>query len=353
MKKLLFLCLTISLLGCSISDESNFAKSDNSELAKTIQDFQTFNDSILGCPHSNTNYVSTRSFWKSFKKALEVCGADIIGAGEGIAATSKIASAIGAATGGTAGVAVCAVGGIICGAGSSLLAYETISNQTCVASYTTNEIMDTYSQIKDCPITYIKLDFPERFNYINVMGGLHNTILINTLGYPTDSIIDIPLDSFPNIKPAIYVASEDYTPVTNPAVQLENEAILVEESLQTTLDNYSINYEQTECAVLKNDHFTQSCDTIIEDICTAYAYNTFENNTLITKTKYLTENEKIIYNLYSDLYYSYPENINEVITIANGYIKRIESLTNFTEKEKEKLFIMISVSVNSAYYWNK
>ncbi|MBR8724681.1 hypothetical protein IX296_000972 [Bacteroides pyogenes] len=321
---------------CCACDNSKHSILDNVQLEvnSTAQMFQTFNDSLLNAPHSSTDYVSTRGFWDSFKKALIVTGADIAGAGAGISATKEIAGLIGIATGGTGGVVACAVGGIICGAGASFAAFDAVANKASISNFSSSILMNAYAQIKEEKITYIKLDFPEKFKYINIMGGLHNSIL-----------------EYTNETPAIITRCST---TTNPAIQLDNESLLVHESLQTTTNVVSNDYQKMESAVLKNEHFSQLCDNVMNEVSTSYVNNTFESSTLFEDTNtLLTENEKIIYDLYTEIYNTYPSNINEVIFIANSYIKRIERLENLTDTEKEKLYMMISVSVNSAYFWNK
>ncbi|GAE16495.1 hypothetical protein IX307_002039 [Bacteroides pyogenes] len=329
---LLLLLITV----CCACDNSKHSILDNVQLEvnSTAQMFQTFNDSLLNAPHSSTDYVSTRGFWDSFKKALIVTGADIAGAGAGISATKEIAGLIGIATGGTGGVVACAVGGIICGAGASFAAFDAVANKASISNFSSSILMNAYAQIKEEKITYIKLDFPEKFKYINIMGGLHNSIL-----------------EYTNETPAIITRCST---TTNPAIQLDNESLLVHESLQTTTNVVSNDYQKMESAVLKNEHFSQLCDNVMNEVSTSYVNNTFESSTLFEDTNtLLTENEKIIYDLYTEIYNTYPSNINEVIFIANSYIKRIERLENLTDTEKEKLYMMISVSVNSAYFWNK
>lgn len=334
MKKKMLLLLLITV--CCACDNSKHSILDNVQLEvnSTAQMFQTFNDSLLNAPHSSTDYVSTRGFWDSFKKALIVTGADIAGAGAGISATKEIAGLIGIATGGTGGVVACAVGGIICGAGASFAAFDAVANKASISNFSSSILMNAYAQIKEEKITYIKLDFPEKFKYINIMGGLHNSIL-----------------EYTNETPAIITGCST---TTNPAIQLDNESLLVHESLQTTTNVVSNDYQKMESAVLKNEHFSQLCDNVMNEVSTSYVNNTFESSTLFEDTNtLLTENEKIIYDLYTEIYNTYPSNINEVIFIANSYIKRIERLENLTDTEKEKLYMMISVSVNSAYFWNK
>lgn len=334
MKKKMLLLLLITV--CCACDNSKHSILDNVQLEvnSTAQMFQTFNDSLLNAPHSSTDYVSTRGFWDSFKKALIVTGADIAGAGAGISATKEIAGLIGIATGGTGGVVACAVGGIICGAGASFAAFDAVANKASISNFSSSILMNAYAQIKEEKITYIKLDFPEKFKYINIMGGLHNSIL-----------------EYTNETPAIITRCST---TTNPAIQLDNESLLVHESLQTTTNVVSNDYQKMESAVLKNEHFSQLCDNVMNEVSTSYVNNTFESSTLFEDTNtLLTENEKIIYDLYTEIYNTYPSNINEVIFIANSYIKRIERLENLTDTEKEKLYMMISVSVNSVYFWNK
>lgn len=58
-----------------------------------------------------------------------------------------------------------------------------------------------------------------------------------------------------------------------------------------------------ESAVLKNEHFSQLCDNVMNEVSTSYVNNTFESSTLFEDTNtLLTENEKIIYDLYTEIY---------------------------------------------------
>ncbi|GAE22453.1 hypothetical protein M1B74_12915 [Bacteroides pyogenes] len=63
------------------------------------------------------------------------------------------------------------------------------------------------------------------------MGGLHNSIL-----------------EYTNETPAIITRCST---TTNPAIQLDNETLLVQESLQTTTNVVSNDYQKMESAVLK------------------------------------------------------------------------------------------------------
>lgn len=341
MKKnmLLFALITIYCCACSDSEHS-VVNNVHSEVNSTAQIFQIFNDSLRNTPHYSTDYISTRGWWDSFRKALIVTGADIAGTGAGISATKEIAGLVGIATGGTGGVIVCAVGGVICGASASFVAYDAVASRVSISDFSSSTVMDAYEQVKEEQIAYIKLDFPEQFEYINIMGGLHNAILEYTNKTSTTT--------------SATTTSTRSSTTNNPATQLDDESLLVQESLQTTANVDSYNYQEMETAVLKNEQFFQLCDNVINEISTSYANNTFESSTFFENTNTtLTENEKIIYDLYTEIYNAYPNNINEVIFIANSYIKRIESLENLTDAEKEKLYLTISVSVNSAYYWNK
>lgn len=298
-KKMLLLALITVCCACSDSEHS-VVNNVQLKVNSTAQMFQTFNDSLLNIPHYSTDYVST---------------------------------------GGTGGVVVCAVGGVICGAGASFAAFDAIANRISISDFSSSTVMNAYTQIKEEQITYIKLDFPKEFKYINIMGGLHNTILEYTNKTPVTTTA---------------TTSTRCSTVTNPAIQLDDESLLVQESLQATTNVGSNDYQEMESAVLKNEQFSQLCDNVINEISTSYANNTFESSTFFENTNTsLTENERIIYDLYTEIYNVYPNNINEVIFIANSYIKRIESLENLTDTEKEKLYMVISVSVNSAYFWNK
>jgi len=62
-------------------------------------------------------------FWDACKKGLKVAGADIVGAGAGLAAGAKIAGVVGLATGGAGAIAVEVGCGVVAGAGASIAAY--------------------------------------------------------------------------------------------------------------------------------------------------------------------------------------------------------------------------------------
>ena len=58
-----------------------------------------------------------------------------------------------------------------------------------------------------------------------------------------------------------------------------------------------------------------------------------------------------IFNLYSQLFNAYPENIDDVVYIANQYLRRIKTSNELTNDEKIAIEIGIAVSIYSYNYW--
>lgn len=352
MKKNILCLALIIVCFCACNDLEKFDKPNNSqEVNKTILLFSAFNDSLLSLPNHYTAPLSTRGWGNFFKKALAIAGADITGAWGGAVMSKELAIGAGMASGGTGAVVVISIGSTLCAASASILAEKTMScsssSYPCLEAAT---VVDAYQEIKRNDIDYVKLDFPEEFNYINIIGGMHNSLLdyVNGTIVTTQPITrnTVPTPSLPD--------GPDPDPV-EPTTPTIGPISLQQGTLQEQISCInSTEYQNNETQFLKSDEFSQMCNNIINGTYASCVDGIFNGNTFFQNINIpASENEQAIFNFYNELYNSYPNDINDVIFIANEYIKKIESCHNITKTEKENLYLAISVSVNSAYYWSK
>lgn len=343
-RNILFFVLIIVCL-CACNDTENLEKQNNSqELNRTSQMFKAFNDSLLSMPH----HVSTRGW--SFTKILAVAGADFTGALAGVYGTKEIAIGAGLASGGTGAAVVMLIGGTLCSASASILASETVNSQQIIGNEVcASTVANAYQEIKEANIDYVKLEFPERFDYINIIGGMHNTILDYTNNNSTTAQ-PMTRNAIPTTPP-----SDDPNPTpegpTTPTIPIS----LCQGTLQNQITSInSAEYQNQEKQILESNDFSQTCNNIIKATKASCVEGTYNSEIFFQKMNIQsTNNEKLIFDYYNELFNSYPNNINDVIYIANEYIKRIETLDELTDSERENLYLTISISVNSAYYWSK
>jgi hypothetical protein len=325
---------------------------------------RAFNDSLLNLPRIKARQSSTRGFWNRFKDGLILAAADIGGAGGGIAASKEIAGLVGVATGGTGAIVTGAVFGLVCGAGASISAYEalevTCSDDVPYPAYnpdpnpidpdpiddddeasTLDEIRDVLEDLEQGTINYIALPaLPEKYQYLNIIAGLHNLIMERRYAIQAEPIEE---EEEPETRSG-GEESEERDP--------DNPDYLVCEELQSI--SYLNNPEYAEAIeeVLYSPALDSSYNTIISNIQESTTDGVFDYITFWNQGDLImTENEGMIYNLYMEIYNQYPENINDVIFIANQYINAIESLSTLNDDEKMLLYLSIIISVHSAYIW--
>lgn len=318
----------MSLFHSCDKSQNSLAESKLTDEALIMKSFKGLNDSLL----NSSYYISTRGFWNNFKRALIVSAADVGGAGAGIAATKEIVGLFGAVSGGTGAAVACGVIGVVCGAGASIAAAESMNYYDYSAPIKTPEVIDAYNKIKESPITFIKLNFPDQYKYLNLIGGIHNSIL----NYKKINIIS-----------AITPASITRSVVASN--ELDNGDLNAIDEINTE------EFKRLESSILNSEEFNDICTNTINVVEDSYVSNgTFNTNFFFNNVNgKLTDKERILQDLYLQIFCEYPNNINDVIFIANEYIRKIEQINIFTESEKENLFLSLSVSVNSAYYWNK
>lgn len=324
MKKLfLFLVLVIGVVFASCSSTIEEAKTANviTNESETLEALKTYNAVLL------KSCSQTRGGNRLF-----VASADIVGAIKSINAGKTIAGIVGAASGGI-GYATIVVGvGLIGGAASSYLAYK--SKTTCaypaqipdLLTYTTKivnrkivkeEKLDGMTartdedKCEDIPTEQgeeasDKINLPQQFNFLKRIGIEHNTIL-------KAANVDKELPD---------ANSVDVNDLEQ--VQLsEREMAQYEEAMN--------------CQELK-DYFYEA----MEDV-----QNGSDIETLNCSAKV-----KQALQSYLDLFQTYPENVDELVEIANEYIRIIEANNEFSEEEKELIYSGIMVSVYSPQLWD-
>lgn len=317
------------------------------DVNKTILIFKGLNDSILNLPNYSTNRIYTRGWGNFFNKVIAIAGADLVGAAGGMAAVKEIAIAAGMATEGTGAAVVLAVGGAIGAASASELANKTMESSVSINDFTASTAINAYQEIKEIPIDYVKLNFPERFDYMNVMGGIHNAII--------DKVNESEDGTIPML-PALTRSLDEANPPTDlPGGTIASlPDFLQQGSLQNISCTSSAEFQTNEVSLLNSTAFSQVCTNLINETNDACSVGVCDIDALLKNISVsLADNEKTIIDFYTKLYYSYPESINDVIFIANEYIKKIEAMDNLTESEKATLYLSISISANSAYYWSK
>ena len=85
-----------------------------------------------------------------------------------------------------------------------------------------------------------------------------------------------------------------------------------------------------------------------------FTYETLENvknNNDLNNISDCPENVKKALVNYLELFNEYPENVDELVEIANGYIGIIEKNNEFSKDEKDMIYAGIMVSVYSPQLW--
>lgn len=317
MKK--FLVLFVMLLAvvvfgsCSSNDvEEMVTTTDvirNDRDGKTLNALKDYNDVLL----QQCDRTRGGNGWL-------VAHADIKGAFKGINVGHKVAGLFGAATGGVGYVSIVAGAGLAVGSVYSYMAYKRHSCEYAIVAselydYTMKIINNKYIGAERADTTIAKIDddyevceaieLPQDFGYLKNIGVDHNKILAS-------SNVDGNL------------------PVSNYAVNKELKPVFMDEVAYSQF-NEAINSAEM------NEYF----NTAIED---------FKNGTELEDLD-CSDRVKQALQGYLDLFQTYPENVDDLVEIANGYIKIIEENHEFTKEEKEMIYAAIMVSVYSPQLW--
>lgn len=274
-----------------------------------VNQLQAFNDSLL--------MVSTRGLWSTFKRACIIAGADIAGAGAGIATVKEIAFVVGAATSGTGALVVFGCAATICGVGASAAAFD-----ACFGS-STRGVVGTFDTKKMQPdlllgaLDLVQQDFgnggkpeqtillPKRFEYLNDVGILHNSMLVKLEDIYDNKVDLTQINPDPNLKKI--VMSDEF----NTSYQaIINSTVVSQDASGLDLDKYS------------------ETDGIR-----------------------LSGLAKKVYDLFLEAYGQFPEDINDVKMLVNRYINIVEASSEFTDSEKEQIYTGLVIAANSPLYW--
>jgi len=331
MKKLFFLmsilCTFISCTNEDVTSTNDVYQED----CKTLVELKDFNQSI-------GSKISTRGWLNRF---LDVASGDILGMAAGIAAGQKIAVFAGAVTGGTGYMVTSAVCGAICGASASHTAYRatrgtrsaepigvdnmkflSIADDTYKVNLT-NRKLEEFEMLDDTYVyndAFDKIEIPKKFDYIKRVGEDHNGIVNVVLSIEKDNDYS-PEVSIEKIKGAIPSLEETS----------ENLDSLVFENPQFISSYKNIHLSINNCI---NENGKLDIDAF------------FRSNPLFSKRV-----EQALKD-YLSLFNSYPENVDEVAEITNGYIEIIERNNEFTDDEKEIIYAAVSVALYSPQIWN-
>lgn len=359
MKKALVLLVSACILNACTEDEFyTNKKATNSE--QSFYEFAAFNDSLKNTPHRAEN-IYTRGWWDNLKRAIAVAGADFAGACAGVTATADAAAALTGATLGAAApeaAVVMAIGGVLCGASASIIADSELPKRASIydapstVAFAETATTEVYLNITaTAPINYIKLDFPQEYNYMNLIGGMHNSLIEKVDDNTPHTIVpcrllqDTETSTFPTDGSTPAVPTAPYES------KIPMETGTLTESVSYTSEE---RYKSLEAGILQSCTYSKASNELLTNIENACTNEGFDNEKFFASLNTLPiKNEKIIHDYYAQILNSYAQSMEDILFIANEYIKKIDLSINLDKKEKESLFLMIAVSVNSIYYWNE
>lgn len=347
MKKLFVLSSLLFVCLCACNQDIPVDNNQHGKSTNTEQIFKALNDSLMRLPHLNVTEAQTKGFWDDFKRWSNIALADARGARIGIGASKTFIFLSGLSTGGTGAIYAMATTGALCGSAASYDAYNnTKGANTISVQPTTQKAIDAYNTAAYNSISYAILEIPENYSHLNIASGMHNTILKQmhtkdqspTTG-STNSVQSIPKETAPS------------TPERPVASIIQRSTSLTDELSSPQFNEY----QATTSYIIQNNNFKQECTNISASSCQAYSRESFNLEKFIQSINNspMTENEKSIFKLYTEVFIQYATNIQEVIRIANEYIKEINNRTNLSIQEKEYLIFTIAVSANSVVYWSQ
>lgn len=304
------------------------SSSNDGEIVGSVASVEANDSKTLGALKSyNETLLNSCQQTRGWGKRLLVASADIKGAVKGIDAGKTLASVVGVASGGT-GAAVVVVGsGLIVGSAYSYLAYKgsticsypaqtsdflnytrrLVNGRIVVEGKTDSTTARTDEAIFDSKNeAYNNIELPQEFDYLKTLGADHNAILL-----------------------AANVDGE--LPTEESVINANLEQVEVDEEEQAKL-------EQAINSPMFNDSFFAAINEFNDE-------KGFETLNCSDRVKQALQS-------YLDLFQTYPENVAELVEIANGYIKIIEENKEFTKDEKDLIYAAIMVSVYSPQLWD-
>lgn len=303
MKKLYSLVTFACLIAFFACNKESVPSVNNIERSTAYQEMRKLNDSLL--------LTSSRAInWSCFLRACTIAGADFMGAGAGIASTKEIAALVGAATGGTGAAVVCAFSATICAVGASAAAYDACTRAH--GAFSPDSLLWVFRKTGPDPVEDESLrpsdlvQLPSRFEYLRNVGIIHNNMLA-TLDDIKSGNIDIN-DAIPDADPYLE-------------------------------------------AIVLSDEFQEAYDVII-------SASIIKPNESIDVAHYVEINgiklsikAARVYELFTELYSQFPENEYDVVDVVNAYISIIENSDEFSDEEKESIYIGLMVAAESPMYW--
>lgn len=312
--------------------------------SKTLIELSSFNEKLLNDKCTDPMMLKSKWWWR-FKNALIVSSADFAGFGAGVASVQAIAGGAAVAIGGTGYVVVCGVGGAIVGAGASMMAYdalpscsyaiapedeyakfETLTDVDYIALYNANvENTPVELSVDNYEYNYIidRLNIPTQYAYLKRVGEDHNRIV--KLSY------DKGLAGTKSASGS-HSAEENEVICTVPPISLE-ESLLIDE-------------------MVCDDEFKAIQKNIVESVNISCELGTFDIDVFFDAYPVQSKRLEKVLKLYLSLYVEFPDDLDDIVEIANGYIRIIEENNEFTNSEKESIYSAIIVSLYSPQIWN-
>lgn len=314
----LFAMISIVLF-TSCSSEGDIDKLIGPPYHSTVDKLFSYNDEIMfekGCTRGSGG-------------AGRLASADIKGGYEGAKFGWKISKGLP-----TKGRAIAAAGmGLISGAAASYIAFQHSSEENNIPTtkspteflrFAKMLIKNRGYEKNDKKATDIEdfthassgessfsdsINLPGAFEFIRPLGALHNEILVAS-NYEGD-------------LPVTYSGQQ---------VRLDSDLSIKEE-------------EQIEQLISSNE-FEAHYNEVLSDI----SVDKFGHVEFLTP---FDENNQVDMALkaYLELFDSYPENVNDVLKIANDYIRIIDESNEFSFEEKEMIYCAIMISIYSPQLW--
>lgn len=345
MKKILFV-ITTMLCMYACTNERCLEESNNMlEQRGLYTVFMSLNDSLLNVLPKE-NYVVTRADW-NWWRILKVASADIRGAYKGVKIGRGAATVAGLVTGGAGAAVITGLSGAVGAACYSFCADLATSATISEAVLETELVCEAYTTAKEENVNYINLQFPSAYAYMNISGGMHNSILKNLAQIiPITTIV-------PSNSEA--VVGTDRTDSDNSG-DTETSIMTTSSTLESAVPIINtVECQQLEQAVFSSTEFAESMDEIPVSVAGFY-----QEDGELDIEKYLasadndmTNNESAVFKAYMEMCWSGCTSLTDLIEVANAYIAEITNQSQLTIEEKESLFLMIAVSINSVYYWQQ
>lgn len=165
--------------------------------------------------------------------------------------------------------------------------------------YKVSVALDTSSVSQAATLLEARIDMPQEYKPLFEIGAKHNLILDYVFSGNVDDMIDIEIEIDTNTIEYQVVSSEEFEEVYRQAIE----------------------------SSMSGEYY--------------YMDETFEGVA------------KQIVNLFTEAYLTYPDNIEDVDYLINGYINVIEEFSELTEDEKQAIYIGLVVAAGSTDYWRE